>query len=166
MSVNTYEMWSKGIKIAIFSENLQKLPSGWGLCPQTPVCDTLECTRLLNTSRKLDICTFYVFSPSPFTKVLVKCQQVTASDLPFYKTLPHKNFLFWKILMTSMQVSCGLPPLQSKILATPMRTSLFKLPHQWNKTNIDITKTDRKKIKRNAMKIHTMWRKVQFNQGN
>ena len=36
MAVNTCEMWSNGIKIAFFSENLQKSLSGWGL----PVCDT------------------------------------------------------------------------------------------------------------------------------
>ena len=54
-----------------FSKNLQKSPSGWGLCsqtpiatggrglrPQTPVCDTFEYTSLLNTSPTLDIYTF------------------------------------------------------------------------------------------------------------
>ena len=54
-----------------FFQNLQKLPSGWGLCPQTPiatggwairpqipVCNTFKYTRLLNTTPKLDICTF------------------------------------------------------------------------------------------------------------
>ena len=64
-------MWSNGIKIAFFSENLQKSLSGWGLCPQTPIAtggwrlrpqtpvyDTFDNTSLLNTSPKLDICTF------------------------------------------------------------------------------------------------------------
>ena len=68
MAVNTCEMWSNGIKIAIFSKNLQKSPSGWGLCPQTPiatrgwglrpktpVCETFEYTSFLTTSPKLDI---------------------------------------------------------------------------------------------------------------
>ena len=61
MAVNTYKKWSNRIKIAFFSKNLQKSPSGWGLWglrPQTPVCDTFEYTSLLNTSPKLDICTF------------------------------------------------------------------------------------------------------------
>ena len=71
MAVNTCKMWSNGIKIAFFSKNLQKSPSGWGLRsqtpiatggwglrPHTPVCDTFEYTSLLNTFRKLDICTF------------------------------------------------------------------------------------------------------------
>ena len=31
---------------------------GWGWNPQTPDCDSFEFTRLLNTSPKLDICTF------------------------------------------------------------------------------------------------------------
>ena len=71
MAVNTCKMWSNGIKIACFSKNLQKSPSGlgfrpqtpiatggWGLRPQTPVSDTFEYTRSLNTSPKLDVCTF------------------------------------------------------------------------------------------------------------
>ena len=58
MALNTCEMWSNGIKIAFFSKNVQKLHSGWGLPPQTPVCDTFEYTSLLNTSPKLDICIF------------------------------------------------------------------------------------------------------------
>ena len=71
MAVNTYEMWSNGIKIAFFSKNLQKSPSGWGLCPQTPiatrgwglrpqtpVCDKFKYTSLLNTPPKWDIFAF------------------------------------------------------------------------------------------------------------
>ena len=71
MAPNSCEMRSNGIKIAFFSKNLQKLPSGWGLCPQTPIaiggwglcpqtpaCDTFEYTSLLNTSSKLDFYTF------------------------------------------------------------------------------------------------------------
>ena len=41
MALNTFEMWSNGVKTAFF-KNLQKLPSGWGLRPQTPVCDIFE----------------------------------------------------------------------------------------------------------------------------
>ena len=58
-------------KTNIFVQILQKSPSGWGLCPQTPiptggwglcpqtpVCDTFEYTSFLNTSPKLDIFSF------------------------------------------------------------------------------------------------------------
>ena len=71
MAVNACEMWSNGIKIAFFSKNLQKSPSVWGLCPQTPiatggwglrpqtlVCDTFEYISFVNTSPKLDISAF------------------------------------------------------------------------------------------------------------
>ena len=71
MAVNTWEMWSNGIKIAFVSKNLQKSPSGWRFCPQTPiatgsrglrpqtpVCGKFEYTSLLNTSPKLKICLF------------------------------------------------------------------------------------------------------------
>ena len=55
MAVNTLEMWSNGIKIAFFPKNLQKLASGWGLCCLWYVW----VHKLLNTTSKLDICTFY-----------------------------------------------------------------------------------------------------------
>ena len=55
----------------IFFQILQKSPSGWRLCPQTPiatgdwgrspqtpVCDTFEYTSFLTTSPKLDIFSF------------------------------------------------------------------------------------------------------------
>ena len=71
MAVNTCEMRSNGIKIAFIPKNLQKSPSGWGLCPQTPIATggwglrpqtpvfgTFEYTSILNTSPKLDFCIF------------------------------------------------------------------------------------------------------------
>ena len=30
------------LKLLLFASTSQKLPNGWGLCPQAPVCDTLE----------------------------------------------------------------------------------------------------------------------------
>ena len=41
-----------------FFQILQKSSSGWGLRPQTPVCDAFEYTSFLNTSPKLDIFAF------------------------------------------------------------------------------------------------------------
>ena len=60
MALNTSEIWSNGVKTAFFSENYEKLPSGWGLRPQTPVNSTFELqyTSLLNTSPNLDIFIF------------------------------------------------------------------------------------------------------------
>ena len=37
--LNTCEMRSNGIKTAFFSKNYEKSPGGWGLRPQTPVCN-------------------------------------------------------------------------------------------------------------------------------
>ena len=51
-------------KLTKIAQQLGALPQtpiatgGWGLCPQTPVCDTFEYTSLLNTSSKLDFHTF------------------------------------------------------------------------------------------------------------
>ena len=45
-------------KTNILVQILQKSPNGWGLCPQTPVCDTFEYTSFLNKSPKLDIFSF------------------------------------------------------------------------------------------------------------
>ena len=63
-------MWSNGIEIAFFPKTYKNRPAagalphiplatgGWGLHPQTPVCDTFEYTSLLNTFPKLDIFAF------------------------------------------------------------------------------------------------------------
>ena len=51
-------------KLTKIAQRLGALPPdthshrGWGLCPQTPVCDTFEYTSFLNTSPTLDIYTF------------------------------------------------------------------------------------------------------------
>ena len=60
MALNTCEMWSNGIKIAFFPKTYKNCPAaegfatqtpiatgGWGLRPQTPVCDTFEYNSLL-----------------------------------------------------------------------------------------------------------------------
>ena len=86
----------------------------------------LSCTTLLNSQhfsqfRHFRFSTFW-FKHSPFSKSPVKCQN-RPRLLIFHCTipLPHKKFLFRKILMTSLHVICGLPSSpQSKILATPM----------------------------------------------
>ena len=118
-------MWSNGIKIAFFSKNLQKSPSGWGLLPQTPiatrgwglrpqtpVCETFEYTSLLNTSSKLNILIFLSisFRPLSLPKSWLNANGLQLQNFHSTISLPHKKFLFWKFLMTSLHVICGLGP--------------------------------------------------------
>ena len=70
----------------------------------------------------------HYFSLSPFTKILVKCQKATASDLPLYDIFALQKVPFLKI--TDDVIACDLwfgPPPQSKILATPMEVCLKTL---------------------------------------
>ena len=66
---------------------------------------------------------------SPFSKNLITSK--TKPRLPIFHSticLFHKKLLFRKLLMTSLNVVCGLAP-QSKILATtmPQNTSVYNL---------------------------------------
>ena len=70
MAVNTYEIWSNGIKITFFPKTYKNRPAAEGFAPKPPlppeagenpphpVCDTFEYTNFLNTSPKLGICAF------------------------------------------------------------------------------------------------------------
>ena len=63
------------------------MPSGWGLCPQTPVNNTFELqyTSLhVSQFRRFRILAIGL-GPPPENEFLVTCQhQATAYDLPFY----------------------------------------------------------------------------------
>ena len=92
-----------------FSKNLQKSPSGWGLCPQTPIAiggwglcpqtpvsDTFEYTSLLNTSSKLD---FYTFQQLVFALSLYQNLGKVPSSYGFRSSIlrylcPTKNYFF------------------------------------------------------------------------
>ena len=128
MALNTCEMRSNGTKIAFFSKNLQKSPSGWELCPQTPiasggwglrpqtpVCDTFEYTSLLNTSPNLDLHILTITFALSITKILVKSQRATASDLPFYDIFAPQKVPFLKI--SDDVIACDLwfgpPPIKN-----------------------------------------------------
>ena len=92
-----------------FSKNEQKSPSGWGLCPQTPIAiggwglcpqtpvsDTFEYTRLLNTSSKLD---FYTFQQLVFALSLYQNPGKVPSGYGFRSSIlpylcPTKNYFF------------------------------------------------------------------------
>ena len=96
---------------------------GWGLCPQTPVCDKLELHRLtLHVShfshfRHFHFLTIGFFKPSPFSKILWLSAKHRPRLLIFYSmtSLYHKKFLFRKFLMTSLHVFVvRAPPLNQK----------------------------------------------------
>ena len=127
---------------SFFSKNLQKSPSGWELCPQTPVAiggwglcpqtsvsDTFEYTSLLThvfQVRPLHFSTIS-FRPLPLPTSWQSAIRLRLQIFHSTISLPHKKLLFRKFLMTSLHVICGLgPPPQSKILATPMRASNHK----------------------------------------
>ena len=58
--------------------------------------------------------------PSPFTKVLIKCQQATASDPPFYDSFAPWKLSLLKIFDDVIAGDLWFGPPQSKILATPL----------------------------------------------
>ena len=83
--------------------------------PPDPLCDTFELHyySLLNTSPNLDMFTLGL-SPLPFAK---SGQVQNRSRLLIFHSalsLPHKNLLFQKFLLTSLHVICGLGPLPIK----------------------------------------------------
>ena len=123
MVLNACEMWSNGIKIAFFSKkNPKNRPATGGFIPRSPSVIRLIKLVYLHKSPNLDIfiCIF-CSTPSPFEKLSVKCQ-TRPRLLIFHSAISlfHEKFRFRKFLMTLLHVIFGLPPLQSKILATPM----------------------------------------------
>ena len=123
-------------KLTKIAQRLGALPQtpiaigGWGLCPQTPVSDTFEYTSLLNLSSKLDFYTFQrlVFAPSLYQNQ-AKCHQATASDLPFYDIFAPQKITFSKISDDVIACDFWFGPPQSKILATPMPSTVdYQLP--------------------------------------
>ena len=112
MVLNTYEMWSNGIKIAFFSKKIAKnRPETGGFVPRSPSVIRLSKLVYLRKSPNLDIFIFnFCFKPSPFRKLSVTCQ-TRPRLLIFHSTifLSHKKFLFRNFLMTSLHVIFGLP---------------------------------------------------------
>ena len=122
ISFNICEMWSNGIKIAIFSKKLQKTAQRLGASSPDHVCDTFE---LQYTSLIKHVSQFRHF------RTLGICLSPLLERVPkptpghdFWSSIlqylcPHKNSSF----EVSDDVSaCDLwfATLQSKILATPM----------------------------------------------
>ena len=71
------------------------------------------------------------FKPSPFTKILVKCQnQASASDLPLYDIFVPQKVPLLKISDDVVACDLWFGPPQSKILAAPMGfTSQIEVPY-------------------------------------
>ena len=135
-------MWFNGIKIAVFSKKLTKnRPTGGGFAPRRPKplaaggstsrppsVLRLRYTTFLNTSPKLDICTFQLLLKAlSLCKILLNCQQATISDLPSYNIFVPQKVPLLKIF--DDVIACNLwfgPPYQSKILASPTNWRLLE----------------------------------------
>ena len=120
-------MYFNGIKIAVFSKKLtQNRPTAGGFAPRPPSALRLRYTTFLNTSPKLNICTFQqLLKALSLCKILLKCQQATISDLPSYDIFVPTKVPLLKIF--DDVIACDLwfgPPSQSKILATPINWRL------------------------------------------
>ena len=102
---------------------------GWGLRSQTPVCDTFEYIKLLNTSPKLDIC---IFLRSIFALSLYQNPDQVPTGFGFRSSILR---YFCPIKSSSFEIFDDViagdlwfgPPLQSKILATPMSIPVLYL---------------------------------------
>ena len=106
-------MWSKGIEMTIFSKKYWKWRSGWGLRPQIPDCDTVELhyfTQTVFQCRRFRFSTFGL-SPVPLPNSWFSAKPGHGFWCFILRYLcSHKKFLFWKILITSLHVICGLLP--------------------------------------------------------
>ena len=122
-------MWSNGIKITKncpaaggFAFRPLKPPMA-GCRPQNPVWDTFELHWLTQHFFRVRHLHFLTISlPLPLAKFRLNSNHWPRLSISYSTmSLPHKKFLFWKFLITSLHVICGLSsPPQSKILATPM----------------------------------------------
>ena len=118
------------LKELFFPKNYEKSPSdqglrphtpiasgGWGLCPQTPVCNTfqLQYTSLLNTSSNLDI--FSLFLTIGLSLLLERFPSYVPAPGHGFRSsisLRPKKIPLSKFLMTSLHVISGLGPSNQK----------------------------------------------------
>ena len=133
MALNTYEMWSNGIKIAFVTK---KLPS-----VRYPSVIRLSCSTVFNTSPNSLLFKLW-FKPSLLSKILVKCHHtrydfwssilrwLCPTKVPFSKISDHVIVCdFWY----------GPPPV-SKILATPViRLQISFFSHLYSISLIYVT---------------------------
>ena len=129
MALNTREMYFNGIKIAVFSKKLIKnRPTAGGFAPKPPSVLRLRYTTFLNTSPKLDICTFQ--------RLLKALPLQNPAWMPIGNDFRYS--IQWYLCPTKVPllkifddvIACGLwfgLPYQSKILATPIN---WRLPEK------------------------------------
>ena len=89
-----------------------KASGGRGLRPQTPVCDTFERHKLSQNVSKVRYLLFSTIKLSPLS---LQNRGLSANRQRFQIfhptiSLSHEKLLFWKFLMTSLHVICGLGP--------------------------------------------------------
>ena len=135
MALSKCEMWFNGIKIAAFSKKLTKnCPTTEGFAPRPPKplaaggsaprhssVIRLRYTSFLNTSPKLDICTFQLLLKAlSLCKILIKCQPATISNLPSYDIFVPQTVSLLKVF--DDVIACDLwfgPPNQGRVKAAP-----------------------------------------------
>ena len=109
------------LKELFITKITKNCPADGDFVPRLPSVTRLSFVSLLNTSPKLNIGTFFAFAlflnltPSLLNKILVKCQQATASDLPFYDIIAPQKVPLLKI--SDDIIACGLrfgaPPIKN-----------------------------------------------------
>ena len=122
MALNTCEIWFNGIKIAfLFLKIAQRLGASppdpqslrrLGTPPPTPPLRYFWVTQAFSTRLQSKIFTLfnYSFKCSFFAKSWLSANRQRFQILHPTISLSPKKFLIWKILMTSLQVICGLGP--------------------------------------------------------
>ena len=121
--------------LVFFSKKLQKNCPGakgfvpmfsccWGLCPQTPIWDTFE---LHNFTRRVSRYRHFAYLTFGLSRLYLAKSWLGVKTrhrlliFHFSKTLSYKKYFFWKVLMMSLHVICGLPT------PSPNQTSWLRL---------------------------------------
>ena len=145
MTLNTYEMWSNGIKIAFFfPKKSQKIGQRLGASPpdpqslrrlrprpQTPIRDTFELHLLSQHVPKVRYLHFLTInlSPLPLQILVTRKQATTISDLPSYDIFVPQKLPLWKNF--DDVISCDLffrpPPIKNSGYANKLEIAWKKI---------------------------------------
>ena len=119
MALNTCEMWSTGIKIVFFPKTYKNRPAAGGFAPRPPSVIRLSTiayswlTQHVSYGRHLLFLTIN-FRPLPIPKSWLSAYRLQLQIFQSTISLAHKKVLFWKFLMTSLHMICGLGPPNQK----------------------------------------------------